>query len=82
MRWTTDNDALVKDADVVVLSVRPEQFGDLRVEARDRLVVSVMAGISVRAIEERTGAREIVRAIPNAAAGIGGRSPPGTRRRR
>lgn len=67
---TTDNDALVAGADVVVLSVRPEHFGGVRIDARGRLVISVMAGIPVRTIAERSGAREIVRAIPNAAAEI------------
>lgn len=70
-RFTRDNDDLVRHCDVVVLSVRPDQFHDVRIDARDRLVVSVMAGIPARSIAERTGATEVVRSIPNAAAAIG-----------
>jgi pyrroline-5-carboxylate reductase len=70
VRWTSDNRQLVQGSDVVVLSVRPEQFPGVDIEARAKLVVSVMAGVPARAIAERTGADEVVRAMPNAAAGI------------
>ena len=69
-RWTKNNAELVDRSDVVVLSVRPDQFPGVHVNARGKLVVSVMAGVPARAIEERTGASEVVRAIPNAAAAI------------
>lgn len=68
--WTKDNGELVDRSDAVVLSVRPDQFQGVRVAARGRLVISVMAGVPARKIAERTGADEVVRAIPNAAAGI------------
>lgn len=67
---TRDNGELVDRSDVVVLSVRPDQFAGVRVAARGKLVVSVMAGVPARVIAERTGADEVVRAIPNAAAAI------------
>ena len=69
-RWTKDNGELVDRSDLVVLSVRPDQFQGVRIDARGKLVVSVMAGVPARAIAERTGADEVVRSIPNAAAGI------------
>lgn len=68
--WTKDNGELVGRSDVVVLSVRPEQFQGVRVAARGKLVVSVMAGVPARTIAERTGAEQVIRAIPNAAAAI------------
>lgn len=68
--WTNDNRELVGRSDLVVLSVRPDQFHGVRVDARGKLVVSVMAGVPARAIAERTGAEEVVRSIPNAAAAI------------
>lgn len=68
--WTRDNGDLVDRSDLVVLSVRPEQFQDVRVDARGKLVVSVMAAVPASTIAERTGAEQVVRAIPNAAAGI------------
>src|SRR5919106_1366207 len=68
--WTRDNGDLVDRSDVVVLSVRPDQFPHVQIDARAKLVVSVMAGVPARAIAERTGADEVVRSIPNAAAAI------------
>lgn len=65
-----DNDALVQQSDVIVLSVRPDQFSDVKIDAKGKLVISVMAGITAKAIAERTGATQIVRSIPNAAAAI------------
>ena len=68
--WTKDNAELVDRSDVVVLSVRPDQFPGVHIAAHGKLVISVMAGVPARAIAERTGADEVVRAIPNAAAAI------------
>lgn len=70
-RWTNDNGELVDNSDVIVLSVRPEQFAGVTIDASGKLVVSVMAGVTAQTIAERTGAAEIVRSIPNAAAVIG-----------
>lgn len=68
--WTTDNNDLVARSDVIVLSVRPQQFSDVAIDARGKLVISVMAGVTAAAIADQTGAVEIVRSIPNAAAAI------------
>lgn len=68
--WTRDNSELVERSDVVVLSVRPEQFPDVHIDASGKLVISVMAGVSAQAISGRTRASKVVRSIPNAAAAI------------
>lgn len=70
VRVTADNAALVRAADIIVLSVRPEQFADLRLDCRDRLVISVMACVSFATLATATGAARIVRAMPNAACEI------------
>ena len=69
--WTSDNQKLTESCDVVVLSVRPEQFQAVQIDARGRLVISVMAGVSICTIASHTGASRVVRAMPNAAARIG-----------
>ncbi len=69
--WTKDNAELAERSDIVILSVRPAQFGDVRIDLRNKLAVSVMAGVTCAAIAEQTNAKRIVRAIPNAAAAIG-----------
>jgi pyrroline-5-carboxylate reductase len=68
--YTPDAVELVNRSDVIVLSVRPQQFGSILMAAHDKLVISVMAGVSVEAIRLQTGAQRIVRAMPNAAAQI------------
>ncbi len=68
--WTADNAELARRCDIVILSVRPEDFGALALDLTGRLVVSVMAGISMATLRD-SGCDRIVRAMPNAAAQIG-----------
>jgi len=69
--WTKDNADLVERSDVVILSVRPNDWKQLELRAPGKLVISVMAGVAVADIAARTGATRIARALPNAAAEIG-----------
>jgi pyrroline-5-carboxylate reductase len=71
IRATSDNGELAERADVIVLAVRPDQFASIRIDASGKLVVSVMAGVSVAALRAGTNAERIVRAMPNAASQIG-----------
>jgi len=65
-----DNQTLVDACDVVILSVRPEQFKALSVKAPGKLVISLMAGVTAQAISAATGASAVVRAMANAAVEI------------
>lgn len=69
--YTIDNEFLTQRSDIVILSVRPEQFPTVAIDAQRPLVISVMAGVSVRTIGIHTNAKRIVRAMPNAAAELG-----------
>ena len=69
--WTTDNQALADRCDVVIVSVRPEDWPSLTVDAAGKLVISVMAGIRLSAICARHATSRAVRTIPNAAAEFG-----------
>ena len=69
--WTGDNSELVKRSDVIVLSVRPDDWRAVDINADRRLVVSVMAGVTVEDIKKRTGSTRVGRALPNAAAELG-----------
>lgn len=69
--WTTDNRELVERSDVVILSVRPEDWPSATVNIAGRLAISVMAGVPLSAICDRHATRRAVRAIPNAAAEVG-----------
>lgn len=76
VRTTTDNLELVRGADVVVLSVKPQVIdkvlGAIGAHVRpEQLVVSVAAGVPVAAMEARLpeGAR-VVRTMPNTPATV------------
>ncbi|MCP8894640.1 NAD(P)-binding domain-containing protein [Shinella daejeonensis] len=68
--WTSDNQALADRSDVIVLSVRPADWPGLKVDARGKLVVSVMAGIRLDALCTQHGTTRVVRTLPNAAAEV------------
>lgn len=63
VRWAKDTAELVAMSDVIVLSVRPQDWRALRIETAGKLVISVMAGVPLRALPPRC-----IRALPNAAA--------------
>ncbi len=76
VRTTTDNHELVRDADVVVLSVKPQVIdkvlGAIGKDIRpSQLIISVAAGVPVSAMEGRLpdGAR-VVRTMPNTPATV------------
>lgn len=71
VRSTTDSNEL-SNVDIVILAIKPQDF--LATQLRFRpgvLVVSIMAGISIATISRHTGARKIIRAMPNTAARFG-----------
>lgn len=68
--WTTDNQALADNSDVIVLSVRPVDWQHLKVNAKGKLLISVMAGVSLAGLCERHETCRVVRSLPNAAAEV------------
>jgi pyrroline-5-carboxylate reductase len=75
---TDDNRHLVRESHIVLLAVKPQQYretvGELANLLReDHLIVSIMAGVSTRALEDcfpHIKAR-VVRAMPNLASHVG-----------
>ncbi|MGC1429534.1 MAG: pyrroline-5-carboxylate reductase dimerization domain-containing protein [Albidovulum sp.] len=68
LRITTDNQALVEACGTVILSVPPAQAGQIAISAPDRLLISVMAGVTLSELAGLTGARRIIRAMSSPAA--------------
>jgi pyrroline-5-carboxylate reductase len=68
--WTRDNQALADASDIVVLSVRPQDWPRVGLVAPGKLVISVMAGIPLAHLAAGTGATRLVRALPNAGAEV------------
>lgn len=65
-----DNQELASLADVIVLSVRPEDLAGVAIEARDKLVISFLAMASLQEVANQVGSSRVVRAMPNAAVQI------------
>ena len=62
-------DELVKNSDVIILAVKPQVCDDLfskiSVETKEKLVISIMAGVSVAKLKDLSGSSRVVRAMPN-----------------
>ena len=67
---TADNQELVDACDVIILCVPPALFPDIDVRAPDRLVVSVMAGVTMGELTSNLGATRVVRAMSSPAAAL------------
>ncbi len=73
MRWeqvraTPDAQAMVSECDVILLTVPPAEAGNLKISTGDRLVISVMAGVTIDRLAEITRGTKIVRAMSSPAA--------------
>ncbi|WP_316299216.1 pyrroline-5-carboxylate reductase dimerization domain-containing protein [Aliisedimentitalea sp. MJ-SS2] len=67
---TKNNQELVGACDVIILCVPPAHFADIDIRASDRLVVSVMAGVTIDEMKSKTDAVRIVRAMSSPAASL------------
>jgi pyrroline-5-carboxylate reductase len=70
-----DITGLVKQSDVVIIAVKPQDFDIVLDETKDyikgKLIISIAAGIKTGYIEERLGRVRVIRAMPNLPAMIG-----------
>ncbi|OSQ45448.1 pyrroline-5-carboxylate reductase [Thalassospira sp. MCCC 1A01428] len=69
--WTTDNQALVDDSDIIIVSVRPADLSALRIRIQEKLIISVLAGPNLQTLKTHFGTNKMIRAMPNAGAEIG-----------
>ncbi len=67
-RWTRDNQQLVENSDAIIVSVRPDDWRALAMDARGKLVISVMASVALAPMVEAFRTPRVARAMPNAAA--------------
>jgi pyrroline-5-carboxylate reductase len=77
IKVTTDNMAAAREADVLVLAVKPQAMGKLLLQVAPaidsrKLVISIAAGVPIAALERKLGAgARVVRAMPNTPSLIG-----------
>ena len=57
-------DSKMKPCDIVILAVKPQDFDDLKLNLKNELLISIMAGVSLKKLAA-TGAKKIVRSMPN-----------------
>jgi pyrroline-5-carboxylate reductase len=76
VRWCADNPSVVRQAGVIFLAVKPQSFSEVArdlagVDTQGKLLVSILAGVTLTALcqELRTG--RVVRVMPNTPCLIG-----------
>jgi pyrroline-5-carboxylate reductase len=70
IRTTTDNHVVVSEADFVVLSVKPQNLAAILAElkgslAKEAMVLSIVAGASMRVLSVGLGHSRVARCMPN-----------------
>ncbi len=73
---TLPSDPRIGQSDILILSVKPQDFDELATSLRivlnpETIIISIMAGIPMAYITAQTGHRKIIRAMPNAPAEFG-----------
>jgi len=76
VRTVTSNAEAVRDADILLLGIKPQMLARVGGEIRDalkpgQLVISVLAGATTKALSKTLGHPAVVRAMPNTAAQLG-----------
>ena len=76
IQGSVDNGEVVKDAEIVILAVKPQRFDLVAKSIKnhirpDALVISIIAGASLATLVEKLGVQQIVRTMPNTASQIG-----------
>ena len=63
------NARAVKDSEIVLIAVKPQDVGGMLRELfpllKNKLVISIAAGIKISSIKERSGSNTIIRVMPN-----------------
>ncbi len=72
----TEASSFVKKMDFIVLAVKPQDFPQLAPALKpflqsDQLILSIMAGVTIEAIQQALDCKRIVRAMPNLPAQVG-----------
>ncbi len=76
VRWTQENQEAAKQADILVLSVKPQVLPQVLVGIKpvlksDVLVISIVAGVRISTLVSGTGTEQVVRAMPNTPGQVG-----------
>jgi len=72
---TADANELIESVGTVILAIKPQSFDQfvsaLSASLADKLVISIMAGVSVAKIQQAAGSGRVVRSMPNLGVELG-----------
>ena len=68
--YTSDNQALIESSDLIVLSVRPQDWQNIALDLTSKPVISFMAGAPCNELAQRHNPSHIIRALPNGACSV------------
>ncbi len=75
VKVTASNIIAVKKSDIIILALKPQDMGSALSEiaqaVKTKLIISKAAGITINYIKKKTGAKRVVRVMPNTPALIG-----------
>lgn len=61
--------------DAVIVAVKPQSFGEfaetVKIDLKDELIISIMAGVTIENIQKKLGSKKVVRTLPNLPLKIG-----------
>ena len=73
---TVVNDSKIAESDIIIIAVKPQDFEELSKELKPLLnkakcIISIMAGMKIKQIEQALNNLNIIRAMPNSPAELG-----------
>ncbi|XOU94695.1 MAG: pyrroline-5-carboxylate reductase [Candidatus Kerfeldbacteria bacterium] len=73
---TKEYNDIINNSKIIFLAVKPQQFKQVASQltkrlSKDRIIISIMAGITLAGIKKRLSHQQVVRTMPNMAAQIG-----------
>jgi pyrroline-5-carboxylate reductase len=67
--YTLDANEILDKVDIVILAMKPQAFADfcesLKVDLKDKLIISIMAGMSMKVLKKKLKVKKVVRSMPN-----------------
>ena len=65
----------VGGADIIIIAVKPQNFDELAssitTNISDKLIISIMAGVTIESISQKLKSKKIIRSMPNLGSAIG-----------
>lgn len=73
IRTTEDNQEVISNSDIVILAVKPQVIDNVMedIKETDKLIVSIAAGVTIKALESKLRKARVIRVMPNTPCLIG-----------